>query len=211
MFNVLSCEIWEQDIRSQLRPCLQATIKTTIAKLSLVQSISSITSSDVQPFCAPPCNSLPRTQLLKPILQRISYQYHPHFDLPKILQIQQNLPIFHQQSFNSSDDDIWLRYQNVVNYIRQNCRMHLHNMICQMCKDVNWVLEGGRSQSPWMMYEGYFVQTRHDTWGWWGKLLLLYILHLDNSCINKWEEYTLFFSHWARGTAKQTCAMVLWR
>ncbi len=35
-------------------------------------------------------------------------------------------------------------YHNVVNRIKENFRQHLHHMICQQCKDINWVLEGGQ-------------------------------------------------------------------
>ncbi len=64
-----------------------------------------------------------------------------------IQQLQHNLPTSHQQQINSYNNDIGQviqMYQNVVIDIEQNCRMHLHNMIFQRCKEVNWLLEGGQ-------------------------------------------------------------------
>ncbi len=37
-----------------------------------------------------------------------------------------------------------------TNNIKGNCNVHLQNMICLCCKDVNWVLEQGKE--PWMIH-----------------------------------------------------------
>ncbi len=88
-----------------------------------------------------------------------------HFDATKIQQLQSNLQHCHIQSTNGLDKDIShliTIYRDVVDTIKQNCRMHLYNVVCKRCKDVNWLLEGGKSLSPWAIYGGYFAQNR--TW-----------------------------------------------
>ncbi len=65
----------------------------------------------------------------------------------KIQQLRYNLQHCQPQSTNGSDNDIYCIitiYQDVVSTIKQNCRMHLLNMICQRCKDIHWLLEGGQ-------------------------------------------------------------------
>ncbi len=53
-------------------------------------------------------------------------------------------------------------YQDVVNTIKHNCRMYLPNMICQRCKDLNWLLEGG--QKPKSMGDVWRILcTKQDT------------------------------------------------
>ncbi len=89
------------------------------------------------------CISLTRIQQITLILHRNIT------NVINILILQQfwyNLPHSHYQPINSYNDDIgWVIqiYQNVVNNIKQNCRIHLHNMIFKRCKEVNWLLEGG--------------------------------------------------------------------
>ncbi len=76
---------------------------------------------------------------------RKNNHFHQFFESTKIQQLWHNLQHCHPQSTNGSDIDISCVitiYQDVVNNIKQNCRIHLHNMICQRCKDINWLLEG---------------------------------------------------------------------
>lgn len=75
------------------------------------------------------------------------YHYHVYFDPSTAQQLRNNLSTSNIQQTNRTDDDVARVvniYQNVVTRIKDNCRRHLHNMICQRCKDINWVLEGGQ-------------------------------------------------------------------
>ncbi len=124
----------------------------------------SIAASGIQPFCVP-VHFIDKNTTIDADFAWKYYQYHQYFDLTMIHKFCFNLPHSQQQPINSYNNDIgWVIqiYQNVVNNIKQNCRMHLHNMICQRCKEVNWLLEGDRNQHPWMMCGIYFVQ--NITW-----------------------------------------------
>ncbi len=106
----------------------------------------SIAASGVQPFRALVHFINKNTTINADFAQKY-YQYHQFFDLTVIHNLRFKIHISHQQLINSYNDDInrvIQVYQNVVKNIKQNCRMHLHNMICQRCKEVNWLLEGGQ-------------------------------------------------------------------
>ncbi len=99
----------------------------------------SIASSGVQPFHVPGHFIDKNTTIDADFAQKY-YQYHQYFDLTMIHNLCFNLPHSHQQLINSYNDGIGRViqiYQNIVNNIKQDCRMHLHNMICQRCKEVN--------------------------------------------------------------------------
>ncbi len=104
----------------------------------------SIASSGVQPFCVP-VHFIDKNTTIDAEFARKYYQYHQFFDLTVIHNLRFNISNSQQPPINSYNDDIGRViqiYQNVVKNIKQNCRMHLHNMICQRCKEVNWLLEG---------------------------------------------------------------------
>ena len=130
---------------------------------TIINSRISVATTAVQPFCVP-LLFIDKNTTIDAEFATKNYHYHVYFDPSKVQQLRHNLSTSNLQQMNSADDDIGRViniYHNVVNRIKDNCRRHLHDMICQQCKDINWVLEGGgRSQSPWMMYGRYFVQNR---------------------------------------------------
>jgi hypothetical protein len=106
----------------------------------------SVASCGVRPFRVPP-NFIDKNTTIDAEFARKNYHFHQFFDPTKIQQLRHNLQHCQPQSTNGSDDDIYRIikiYQDVVSTIKQNCRMHLHSMICQRCKDINWLLEGGQ-------------------------------------------------------------------
>ncbi len=165
----------------------------------------SIASSGVQPFCVPVHLIYKNISIDADFVQKY-YQYHQYFDLTMRQQLQYNLPHSQQQSINSYNNDIGQViqiYQNVVNNIKQNCRMHLHNMIFQRCKEVNWLIEGG--QEPTSMDDVWSILcTKHkmiqEDGGVWYFLYTNYIVHtlsytLNNSWVHKGIEDTMSTYH----------------
>jgi hypothetical protein len=106
----------------------------------------STASTAIQPFRVP-LLFIDKNTTVDAEFARKNYHYHIYFDPIKVQQLLHNLSHSHLQHVDSSGDDInrvITIYQNVINTIKENCRMHLHQMICQRCKDINWVLEGGQ-------------------------------------------------------------------
>ncbi len=106
----------------------------------------SIAASGIQPFCVL-VHFIDKNTTIDTDFAWKYYQYHHYFDLTMIHKLCFNLLHSHQQPINSYNNDIGQViqiYQNVVNNIKQNWRMHLQNMICQQCKEDNWLLDGGQ-------------------------------------------------------------------
>ncbi len=97
-----------------------------------------ISSSAIQPFHVP-VHFIKKNTTIDANFAWTYYQYHQYFDPTMIQQLQHNLPNSHQQPINSYNDigRVIKVYQNVTNNIKLNCMMHLHNVICQRCKEVN--------------------------------------------------------------------------
>ncbi len=103
-------------------------------------------STAIQPFCVP-LLFITKNTTVEAEFDRRNYHYHVYFDPTKVQQLCHKLSHSHQQCMDSSSNNIGHMttiYQNVINTIKENCKMHLHQMICQCFKDINWVLEGGQ-------------------------------------------------------------------
>lgn len=106
----------------------------------------SAASAAIQPFRVP-LLFIDKNTTIDAEFARKNYHYHIYFDPIKVQQLRHNLSHSHLQHMDRTSDDIGRVikiYQNVINTIKDNCRMHLNQMICQRCKDINWVLEGGQ-------------------------------------------------------------------
>ncbi len=104
----------------------------------------------VHPFRVPP-NFIDKNTTIDANFARKNYHFHQFFDPTKIQQLWHNLQYCHQQSTNGSNDDInhvIMIYQDVVNTIKQNCKIHLHNMICKGVRISTGCLKEDRSQGP---------------------------------------------------------------
>ena len=113
---------------------------------TIINSCNSVAMTAVQPFCVPLLFINKNTTIDAKFATK-NYHYHVYFNPSKVHQLYHNLSTSHLQQMNSANDDIGHViniYHNVVNRIKDNCRRHLHDMICQHCKDINWVLEGGQ-------------------------------------------------------------------
>ena len=113
---------------------------------TIINSRNSMATTAVQPFCVPLLFIVKNTTIDAEFATK-NYHYHVYFDPLKVHQLRHNLSTSHLQQINSADNDIGRViniYHNVVNRIKDNCRRHLHHMICHRCKDINWVLEGGQ-------------------------------------------------------------------
>ena len=107
---------------------------------------SSVGSNVVQPFRVP-LKFIDKNTIIDATFARNNYHYYHFFDPSKQQQLRHNLFHPHLHPMDNSDEhitDVINIYHNVVNNIKQNCRIHLHSMICQRCKDINWVLESGQ-------------------------------------------------------------------
>ncbi len=127
------------------------------------------------------------------------YHFRQFFDPTKIQQLQNNLQHCQPQSTNGSYNDIncvITIYQDVVNTIKQNCRMHFHNMTCQRCKYQLVARAGG--QEPRSMTDVWRILCTkeymiHDDNGVEYFSYMYYIIHslsytMNNSWVHKGVE-----------------------
>ncbi len=113
---------------------------------TIINSRNSVGTTAVQPFRVP-LLFIDKNTTINAKFATKNYHYHVYFDPLKVHQLRHNLSTSYLQQMNSANNDIGHViniYHNVVNRIKDHCRRHLHDMICKRCKDINWVLEGGK-------------------------------------------------------------------
>ncbi len=108
----------------------------------------SIDSGGVQAFHVPP-QFINKTTTIDNNFAKNNYHLDQIFTQPKFHSFSATSgAVIHSQPMalmmRSIANCIIKIYQDVVNTIKQNCRMYLHNAICQTCKEVNLLLEGGQ-------------------------------------------------------------------
>ncbi len=165
----------------------------------------SIASSGIQPFRVP-VHFIDKNTTIDADFARRYYQYHRFFDLTVIHNLCFNISNSQQPPINSYNDDIGRViqiYQNVVKNIKQNCRMHLHNMICQRCREVNWLLEGGQEPTSmddvWNILRSKYNMIKEDGgvryFSYTYYIIRILSYNINNSWVHKGIEDTVSTYH----------------